>query len=173
MPRRTARKSWSAKLDEAFAYRDRVLSEVATLATEQGVKVAFASDAALAANGLERFVRTRAISILSHPVLHQPPPGVVVRDVAHASDVRLFWRALARSGKVPCFPIPIVRREHLAAFAMLERDWEAFHSVASLMVPFRRRTARRVVLRDLGRHAARKFDVAATYCVGSDWRERQ
>lgn len=66
MPRRTARRSWSAQVDEAFAYHGRVLSEVATLAAEQDVKVAFAGDAALLYNGLSRFVTTRAVAIFSY-----------------------------------------------------------------------------------------------------------
>ena len=128
--------------------------------------VAFAGDAALMWNGFDRFVTTRAVAILSHPALKRPPPGVVVHDVAQASDVRLYWRALARSGKVPDFPIPVVRKEHVVAFAMVEHDWEAFDCVLGVLPPLRRRTVRRVILRDMGPHAARLFDDAA------EWSER-
>jgi len=150
-------------VDDAFTYSDRVLGQVATLAAEQGATVAFAGDAALFMNGLNRFMTTRAVAILSHPALERPPPGVVVHDVAQASDARLRWTALARAGKVPNFPIPIVRKEHLVALALVERDWEAFDCILDWMVPFRRRTVRRVILRDIGPHAARLFDDAAEW----------
>lgn len=163
---------WQTEVDEAFAYRESVLSEVATLAAEQGACVAFAGDAALMANGLGRLVTTRKVAILSRPALRQPPQGVVIYDVGQTSDVRLYWSALARAGKVPTFPIPIVRKEHLAALAMVERDWEAFDELVGSMVPFRRRTVRRVILRDIGSHAARMFDDAVTKSVGADWHGR-
>jgi len=154
-------------VEEAFAYHDRVLREIATLAAEQGARVAFAGDAALLMNGLNRFMTTRSVAIFSRPSLQRPPPGVVVHDVVrdfgHASEFRLYWRAFAKSAIVPGLHLPIVRREHLAALAMVERDWEAFDAILRLMVPFRRRTVRRVILRDLGPRAARTFDDAAAW----------
>lgn len=67
---------------------------------------------------------------------------------------------------MPDFPIPVVRKEHIVAFALVERDWEAFDCLLGAMAPFRHRTVRRVVLRDIGPHAARPFDDAA------EWSER-
>ncbi len=157
MPR-AARKSWSAQVGEAFAFHDRVLSEVAAPAAERGARVAFAGDAALMWNGLDRFVTTRAVAILSHPALQRPPPGVLVHDVTQGSDVRLCWSALVRAGKIPDFPILVVRKEHIVAFALVEHDWEAFDCILGVMAPFRRRTVRRVIFRDIGPHAARLFD---------------
>jgi hypothetical protein len=99
-------KSWSAQVDEAFAHHGRVLSEVAALAAEQDVRVAIAGDAALLYKGLSRFVKTRAVVILSHPALQRPPSGVVAHDVAQASDVRLHWSALVRAGRYRTSPSP-------------------------------------------------------------------
>lgn len=82
------------------------------------------------------------------------------------ASIRIYWSALARAAQAPDFAIPIVRKEHLVALAMLERDWEAFDCIVGSMVPFRRRTVRRIILRDLGSHAARLFDVAVARSVG-------
>jgi hypothetical protein len=49
---------------------------------------------------------------------------------------------------------------------MIEHDWEAFDCVLGVMAPFRRRTVRRVILRDIGPLAARLFDDAV------EWSER-